>query len=98
MGIAALIALGLSGLPAQAAIITSVDRGTFQSAVAGGMIAHQDFDSFAVGTILGVTPDIIYSASSGSPIVTDAFLTTSPPNGLGATVVGFFLPNDTATF
>lgn len=98
MGMTALIALGMSALPAQAAIIISVDRATFQLAVAGGMIAQQDFDSLAVGTILGVTPDVTYSASSGSPIVTNSFLTSTPPNGLGATVFGFFLPDDNVTF
>ena len=98
MVVTALIALGISALPAQAAIITSVDRATFQLAVAGGVITEQNFDSMPVGTILGVTSEIIYSASSGSPIVTNSFLTSTPPNGLGATVFGFFLPTDTATF
>jgi hypothetical protein len=81
-----------------ATIITSVDRATFQAAVSGGTITGQNFDSIAVGTILGATPDLTYSASGGSPIVTNTYLTSTSPNGLGSTSVGFFLPTETATF
>lgn len=81
-----------------AAVITSVDRATFQTAVLGGTITGQNFDSIAVGTILGVTTDLTYSASAGSPIVTNSFLTSTNPNGLGSTSVGFFQPTETATF
>ena len=81
-----------------AALITSIDRATFQTAITGGTISGEDFDSLSVGTILGVTPDLTYSASGGSPIVTSTFLTSTSPNGLGSTSVGFFLPSETATF
>lgn len=81
-----------------AAVITSVDRATFQAAVSGGTITGQSFDSIAAGTVLGVTPDLTYSASAGSPIVTDTFVTSTAPNGLGSTSVGFFQPTETATF
>jgi hypothetical protein len=98
IGRGALIALAIVALPAQAAIISSVDRATFQLAVAGGMISQENFDAIAVGTILGVTPDVTYGASGGSPIVTNAFLTSTPPNGLGETSLNFFPPGDSASF
>jgi hypothetical protein len=41
---------------------------------------------------------VTYSASTGLPLVTNRFLTTTTPNGLGRTDVGFFLAGDTATF
>jgi hypothetical protein len=50
------------------------------------------------GTILGATADLTYSASLGSPIVTNSFLTSTSPNGLGSTSAGFFFANETATF
>ena len=81
-----------------AAIINSVNRATFQAAIAGGNISGENFDLLPVGTILGATPDITYSASGGSPIVTDSFLTSTIPNGLGSTSFGFFAPTETATF
>ncbi len=81
-----------------AALITSIDRATFQTAITGGTISGEDFDSLSVGTILGVTPDLTYSASGGSPIVTNTFLTSTSPNGLGSTSVGYFLPSETTTF
>jgi PEP-CTERM motif len=87
----------------KAAVITSLNRAAFQAAVAGGTINGENFDGFASGTILGVTPDVTYSASAGSPIVTSTFLTSTNPNGLGSTSVGFFGPGtpvttETATF
>ena len=94
----ALIALVVVALPTQAAIIINVDRGAFQLAVAAGKVSEQNFDSIPAGTILGVTPDVTYSASPGSPIVTNQFLTSTPPNGLGETDLEFFPPGDTATF
>ena len=48
-----------------------------------------------------VTPDVIYSASAGSPIVTRRFLTSTSPHGLGSTSIGgldFFLFTETAGF
>jgi hypothetical protein len=41
---------------------------------------------------------VTYAASGGTPLVTDTYLTTTPPNGLGSTSFGFFGPNETATF
>ncbi|MEP6606360.1 MAG: PEP-CTERM sorting domain-containing protein [Nitrosospira sp.] len=83
---------------AAATVITSVDRATFQAAVAGSAITGQNFDSLAAGTILGATADLTYSASAGSPIVTNTYLTSTGLNGLGSTSAGYFLSSETATF
>lgn len=80
------------------AVIASVDRATFQAGVSGGAITSQNFDSLAAGTILGATTDLTYSASAGSPIVTNSFITSTDPNGLGSTSSGFFQPDETMTF
>jgi PEP-CTERM motif len=91
-------ALLLAPVGAQSAIILSVDRATFQAAVAGGTISQQNFDGLANGTVLGSLNGVTYGASTGSPLVTNAFLTSTNPNGEGRTGVGFFLPTDTATY
>lgn len=82
----------------QAAVIGSVDRGSFLSAVQGGSINGQNFDGLASGAVLGTLDGVTYSASNGSPVVTNSYLTSTSPNGLGRTGVGYFLPGDTATF
>jgi hypothetical protein len=83
---------------AMAATITQFDRATFQTAVSGGTISEQDFDGFLAGTTLTTDGVVTYAASLGTPLVTSTFLTTTPPNGLGSTSVGFFIPSETATF
>lgn len=85
-------------LSAHASVVVSVDRAAFQAAVASATIAQQDFDGLANGTVLGTLGDVTYGASTGSPLVTNTFLTSTSPNGLGRTGVGFFLRADTATF
>ena len=93
LGRSALITLAIVALPTQAAIISSVDRAAFQSAVAGGMISQaRPSTRFRRERFRGVTPDITFGASRGSPIVRNRFLTTTPPNGLGETDLDFFLP------
>lgn len=82
---------------ASAATITSVDRATFATAVSGGTISSDNFDSYAAG-ITPTTPGVTYSASNGSVITTSSFLTTTSPNGIGSTSIGFFLEGETATF
>jgi len=83
---------------ANAIVITSVDRATFQAAVTGGTIASQTFDSQAHGTILGTVNGVTYDSSGGSAMVTRTFLTSTAPGGLGSTSVGFFLGTETASF
>lgn len=94
----ALLAALLLPMAANAILITSVDRATFQAAVTTGTINSQDFDGLVVGTLVGTLGEVTYSASVGTPIVTDTFLTSTNPNGLGSTSTGFFLPFETATF
>lgn len=51
---------------------------------------------FSLGTIATVN-GVTYTASMGDAIVTNSFLTTTSPNGLGSTSFGFFGPNETLT-
>jgi hypothetical protein len=92
--------LGLILVPTigAAATINSVDRAAFQAAVSGGTITRQNFDSIANGTILTTLGGVTFGASQGSPIVTNTFLTTTTPNGLGSTSQGFFGASELSTF
>ena len=83
---------------ASAVILPSLDRATFQGSVNGSTLVLQNFDSFANGATLTDDGFVTYASSSGTPLITSAFLTSTSPNGLGATSVGFFLPGDSATF
>jgi hypothetical protein len=85
-------------LAASAATIVSYNRAAFQTALASGTVSGQNFDSISVGTTISTVNGVTYGASLGSPLVTDTYLTTTPPNGLGSTSVGFFQTNETATF
>jgi hypothetical protein len=79
---------------ATAATITTFDRNTFQTALTNSTVSGQNFDSLNTGvisTINGVT----YTPSLGNALVTSSYLTTTSPNGLGSTSVGYFLPNET---
>jgi len=93
----ALISLNFS---ASAAVISSIDRSAFASAALSGTISVEDFDGFPDGTILGVTPEVTYSALLGPPIVVDNFVTTTSPNSLGSDFLdlGFFVSLASATF
>jgi hypothetical protein len=90
------LVLGLS-YAASAATITTFNRAAFQAAVGSG-VTQQDFDGFAAGTLLTTDGAVNYAASQGTPVVTNQFLTTTIPNGLGSTSAGFFLPTETASF
>ncbi len=83
---------------ASATVVTSVSRAEFLAAVAGGTINGENFDGLAVGSTLGTLNGVTYAASGGSVIVTDTFLTSTAPNGIGSTSTGFFLSTETATF
>lgn len=82
---------------ASAATLTSVDRAAFAAAVAGGTISSDNFDSTPDGAA-PTTPGVTYSASGGTVIVTDTYLTTTSPNGIGSTSLGFYGASETATF
>ncbi|WP_426166528.1 PEPxxWA-CTERM sorting domain-containing protein [Sandarakinorhabdus sp. DWP1-3-1] len=84
---------------AEAAVLASLDRATFQAAIAGvTTLGVQDFDSLVAGSELTSDGAVQYGASTGTPLVTSTFLTSTGANGLGRTGVGFFLAADTASF
>jgi PEP-CTERM motif len=94
--IAVFMTLGITC--ASAATITSYNRAAFQTALSGGTVSGQNFDSLANGATLGTLNGVTYGASAGTPIVTNAFLTTTSPNGLGSTSLGFFGNTESASF
>jgi hypothetical protein len=81
---------------AAAATITEFDRATFQTALSGATLSGQNFDSLPLGTITTVN-GVTYTPSLGTALVTDSFLTTTFPNGLGSTSVGFFESTESLT-
>ena len=93
-----LIGLSTWVMPAGAASLIGLDRATFQDAVAGGTVTGQDFDALTPGTVLTTLDGVTYSASGGNVIVTNSFLTSTSPNGIGSTSLGFFSPNEIVTF
>ena len=84
----ALTSAGCSQLAA-ASTITEFSRTAFQAALSSDNLSGQDFDSLPLGTIATVN-GVTYTASMGDAIVTNSFLTTTSPNGLGSTSFGFF--------
>ncbi|MBC7925008.1 MAG: PEP-CTERM sorting domain-containing protein [Bryobacteraceae bacterium] len=85
---------------ASAASVTFLDRVSFQTALNSGRLSGQTFDSVASGTILNTLDGVTYAASAGLPEVTDAYLTTTPLNGLGSTsqALIYFGATETASF
>lgn len=84
---------------AQAAVVSGYSRATFQGAVAGSSdLTLQNFDSLSAGMTLLSDGSVSYGSSTGSPLITNSYLTSTSPNGLGRTGVGFFLASDSATF
>lgn len=84
---------------ADAATLTSLNRATFQTAVAGATsLGQQNFDTLVAGSTLTSDGFVTYGSSSGTPLVTGSFLTSSGANGLGHTGAGYFLSGDTASF
>lgn len=81
---------------APAATITEFNRATFQTALGSATLSGQNFDLLPLGTITSVN-GVTYMPSLGTALVTDTFLTTTPPNGLGSTSFGFFGPTETLT-
>lgn len=81
--------------PSTAATLISLDRAGFVAASSG--LTVQDFDTLSSGSTLFNDGFITYSTTGGDPLVTSSFLTSTNPNGLGATNIGFFGPLDTLT-
>ncbi|MEW5688398.1 MAG: PEPxxWA-CTERM sorting domain-containing protein [Pseudomonadota bacterium] len=95
--VAAAAVLTLSGLgAANAAVLTSLDRATFQAAVGGG-VTLQNFDGYTAGDLLTDDGFVTYATTGGTPLVTNSYLTSTSPNGLGATAIGYFSASDTLT-
>jgi hypothetical protein len=78
-------------------IDSSLPRDVFQTAFAAGDLFGQTFDGLASGTIVHALTGITFSASLGNPVVTNNFVATTPPNGLGSTSFGYFASTESAT-
>lgn len=91
----ALLAALAFAAPAQAAVLTSLDRATFQASA--GALTVQDFDALTPGNTLTFDGNVTYSTNGGTPLVTSSFITSTGANGLGATNFGFFAPSHTLT-
>lgn len=84
---------------ANAAVVTFANRVAFDAAFPDVFI--ENWDSYANGTVIvdGATLNgITYNSSAGNALVTNVFLESSTPNGLGDNTVGFFQANDSITF
>lgn len=100
----AVLALPLLGLFAvatsgSAAVIPFGSRAAFDAAFPGAV--RENWDGFANGTVFldGTGANgITYNSSAGNALVTNAFLNTTNPNGLGDTTAGFFQAADSITF
>lgn len=90
----ALLGLAFAG-PSHAAVVSYASRAAFDGAVAATI---QDFDGFSAGTVLGTVGNVTYTTTGGSVVVTDSFVVSTSPNGIGGTDIGFFLASDTVTF
>ena len=79
-----------------ASTTTYSSRAAFYTANPG--VTVEGWDGLASGTLITVLNGITYTTNDGTALVTDAFLSLSPPNTLGENVNGFFLASDTMTF
>jgi len=57
----------------------------------------EGYDGLPSGTTFTVLDGVTYNSSVGLALATNQFLALSPPNTLGESVNGFFLPTDTLT-
>ena len=95
----ALSAVLLFAGPANAAIVTFLDRAAFGLGVTGEIV--ETWEDNAVGTVIpdaGTLDGIIYSTSGPDAAVGNLFLALSPPNSLGDVSDGFFSPGETISF
>jgi PEP-CTERM motif len=93
-----LLALASAGCSqiAMASTITEFNRASFQAALSSAMLSGQNFDSLPLGTIVTVN-GVTYTPSLGAAVVTNSFLTSTFPNGLGSDSLGFFGADETLT-
>jgi hypothetical protein len=88
--------LGLAAVALQmatAGTIMDYTRATFEAS----SLTVQNFDSLTSGTTITTVNGVTYSPSLGTALVTDTYLTSTSPNGLGSTSVGYFEPTETLT-
>ncbi len=84
---------------ASAVVLPSLSRATFQTAIIGTTtLGVQNFDALQAGSTLINDGTVTYGSSLGTPLVTNAYLTSTGTNGLGHTGLGYFQPGDTASF
>jgi hypothetical protein len=84
---------------ARGSIMTFASRAAFDAANPTAII--ENWDAFAAGTTFanGSTVNgITYNSSTMVAVVTNAFVTSTSPNGLGRTPINFFDNGDTITF
>jgi hypothetical protein len=98
---ALLVLPGLQGWVQAATITPYASRAAFDAAFPGSVI--ENWDSIADGTTFpdgSTTNGITYTTSGprGDARVTDGFITTSPPNSLGATIGEAFGGSDSIVF
>ncbi len=94
------LVLVLGAANAHATIIDYfTSRSAFDAAVPSALV--QNWNSYVNGTVFlnGSTDNgITYNSSNGNALVTSAYLSTSPPNGLGETTNSYFVATDLMTF
>lgn len=81
---AAVLALLLGSLAAHAAVTPFASRAAFDAAFPGSVL--ENWDGFADGTVFthGSTVNgITYNNSTGNAVVTNTFVASTAPNGLG---------------
>ena len=91
-----LLAVATSG---NAAVISFSSRAAFDAAFPGAF--RETWDTYADGTVIpngSSLNGITYTSSTGNAVVTNDFLPSTSPNGLGRTTINFFTASDSITF
>lgn len=91
-----LLAVATSG---NAAVISFSSRAAFDAAFPGAF--RETWDTYADGTVIpngSSLNGITYTSSTGNAVVTNDFLPSTSPNGLGRTPINFFEGSDSITF
>jgi hypothetical protein len=78
---------------ATAGTITEYTRDTFEASA----LTVQNFDSLTNAQTITTVNGVTYTPSLGTALVTSMYLTTTFPNGLGSTSVGYFEADETLT-
>jgi uncharacterized protein (TIGR03437 family) len=78
-------------------VASSYSRGTFQSALANDSVTGQNFDGIASGTVINTVSGVTYTPDVAAAQVTNRYLTTTYPNGLGSAETSFFSTSNAIT-